>query len=85
MKYFAGLDVPLEETAICIVDGNCKVIGQLMERWPAGSAVTQRLHARFHPRSEWRYDAGLDGQHCPGSAPLTQNWLNRGERIFGSS
>ena len=73
MKYFAGLDVSLQETAVCIVDEDGIVISEGktasepgdLARWIAatGLAVT-RVGLEAGPLSPWLY-AGLRAAGLP--------------------
>jgi transposase len=69
MKYFAGLDVSLDETAICIVDEDGIVISEGkaasepddLVRWLAATGLSiTRLGLEAGPLSPWLY-AGLRG------------------------
>jgi hypothetical protein len=62
MKYFAGLDVSLDETAICIVDEDGIVIGEGeavsepndLVRWLSATGLTiARLGLEAGPLSPW--------------------------------
>ena len=73
MKYFAGLDVSLDETAICIVDEDGIVISEGkaasepddLVRWLAATGLTiARLGLEAGPLSPWLY-AGLRAAGLP--------------------
>jgi transposase len=73
MKYFAGLDVSLQETAICIVDEDGIVIieGKAasepddLVRWLAATGLTiERVGLEAGPLSPWLH-AGLRGAGLP--------------------
>jgi transposase len=76
MKYFAGLDVSLQETAICIVDddGTLESEGKAASepadvvRWLAATGLTiARLGLEAGPLSPWLH-AGCVGRDCRRSA-----------------
>jgi transposase len=73
MKYFAGLDVSLQETAICIVDDDGTVVSEGkaasepadVVRWLAATGLTiARLGLEAGPLSTWLH-AGLRGAGLP--------------------
>jgi transposase len=73
MKYFAGLDVSLDETAICIVDEDGTIISEgkaaseadNLARWLAAAGLTiTRLGLEAGPLSPWLH-AGLRAAGLP--------------------
>ena len=80
MKYFAGLDVSLQETAICICDEDGIVIieGKAASepddliRWLAATGLTiERIGLEAGPLSPWLH-AGLRGAELPATCIETR-------------
>ena len=63
MDYYAGIDVALEYSSVCVVDGGGKIIGEgkvaraSRERW---SSTLRRLGRRWRG-SAWRLDLCRNG------------------------
>jgi predicted NBD/HSP70 family sugar kinase len=55
MKYFAGLDVSLEETAICVVDEGGEIIKEMRSESEPEALVSALLNMRLDfDRIGWR-------------------------------
>jgi transposase len=73
MKYYAGLDVSLEETSICVVDGDGAIVAErkvasapraIAEALRALGLVFERVGLEAGPLSPWLHD-GLHSEGLP--------------------
>ncbi len=73
MKYYAGLDVSLEETSICVVDGEGAIVAErkvasepraIAEALRALGFVFERVGLEAGPLSPWLHD-GLHSEGLP--------------------
>ena len=73
MKYYAGLDVSLEETSICVVDGDGAIVAErkvasepraIGEALRALGLVFERVGLEAGPLSPWLHD-GLHSEGLP--------------------
>ena len=69
MEYFAGIDVSLEQSSVCVVDGTGKIVREVkvasepdvLARFFLGLAIgVARIGLEAGPLSQWLY-AGLPG------------------------
>ena len=58
MTYFAGLDVSLEETSVCVLDGNGAVVREAKVSTDP-EAIASWLHERGYSASKLGFEAGL--------------------------
>ena len=55
MKYFAGMDVSLEETAICVVDETGRMIKEARAASEPDALPCSSLPALICPSNEWAW------------------------------
>ena len=71
MEYFAGLDVSMEETHVCVVDRDGKVILE------AGHTAPKTIAARFGERASCRARSIRDGADGPDAFSWLRRWACR--------